>query len=144
MGPHSGSEPAAYLEDFCTDAAGVWMRFPSGWWKLLAAWVKAGTGPSSCVSLRLLVEVFRRVFLSFVLAQFALGTWYIISFALRILLSRSLCVRVAFGVQLWIFREILQLLVGAFLGSTVDTCSASVLGVWKNCTHFLRCGRLES
>ena len=25
-----------------------------------------------------------------------------------------------------------------------DTCSASVLGVWTNCTHFLRCGRLES
>ena len=48
----------------------------------LAAWVKAGTGPSSCVSLRLLVEVFRRVFVSFVLAQFALGIWYIISFVL--------------------------------------------------------------
>ena len=48
----------------------------------LAAWVKAGTGPSSSVSLRLLVEEFRRVFLSFVLAQFALGIWYIISFVL--------------------------------------------------------------
>ena len=48
----------------------------------LAAWVKAGTWPSSCVSLRLLVEEFRRVFLSFVLAQFALGIWYIISFVL--------------------------------------------------------------
>ena len=72
-------------------------------------------------------------FLSFVLAQFALGFWYIISFTLCIWQSRSLCVGVAFGVQLWIFRELLLLLVGAFLGSTVDTCSASVLGVGKNC-----------
>ena len=48
----------------------------------LAAWVKAGTGPSSCVRLRLLVEEFRRALLSFVLAQFALGIWYIISFVL--------------------------------------------------------------
>ena len=44
----------------------------------LAAWVKAG--PSSCVSLRLLLEEFLRAFLSFVLAQFALGIWYFISF----------------------------------------------------------------
>ena len=48
----------------------------------LAAGVKAGTWPSSYVSLRLLVEEFRRVFLSFVLAQFALRIWYIISFVL--------------------------------------------------------------
>ena len=54
----------------------------------LAAWVKAGTGPSSCINLRLLSEEFRRVFLSFVLAQFALGIWYIISFLLA---SRRYC-----------------------------------------------------
>ena len=36
----------------------------------------------SRVSLRLLVEEFRRVFLFFVLAQFALGIWYTISFVL--------------------------------------------------------------
>ena len=43
---HSGSEllpesspstPAAQLEGFFTDAAGVWMQFPSGWWKLLGS-----------------------------------------------------------------------------------------------------------
>ena len=34
------------------------------------------------VSLRLLLVEFLRVFLSFVLAQFALGIWYIISFVL--------------------------------------------------------------
>ena len=39
-------------------------------------------GASSCVSLRLLLEEFRRVFLSFVLAQFVLGIWFIISFVL--------------------------------------------------------------
>ena len=54
------------------------------------------------------------------------------------------CVGDAFGVLHWTFREIIDLLVCVFVGSTVDTCSASVLGVWKNCTHFLRCGRLES
>ena len=46
FGSHSGSEllpesssstPAAQLEDFFTDAAGVWMRFPGGWWKLLGS-----------------------------------------------------------------------------------------------------------
>ena len=50
--------------------------------------MKAGTGHSSCVSLRLHLEEFRRVFLSFVLAQFALGIWYIISFVLA---SGSYC-----------------------------------------------------
>ena len=51
--------------------------------------MKAGTGPSSCVSLRLLVEEFRRVFLSFVLAQFALGIWYIISLVLLAVMFRA-------------------------------------------------------
>ena len=46
LGRHSGSELlpesspstlAAQLEDFFTDAAGVWMRFPGGWWKLLGS-----------------------------------------------------------------------------------------------------------
>ena len=66
----------------CVDAVPWWLVETSGLGpRSLAAWVKAGTGPSSCVSLRLLLEEFRRVFLSFVLAQFALGIWYIISFA---------------------------------------------------------------
>ena len=33
----SPSTPAAQLEDFFKDAAGVWMRFPGGWWKLLGS-----------------------------------------------------------------------------------------------------------
>ena len=82
---NSSSTPAAQLEGFlrgrsqCLDAISRWLVEPSGLGpRSLAAWVKAGTGPSSCVSLRLLVEEFRRIFLSFVLAQFALGIWYII------------------------------------------------------------------
>ena len=31
------STPAAQLEGFFTDAAGVWMQFPSGGWKLLGS-----------------------------------------------------------------------------------------------------------
>ena len=50
----------------------------------LAAGVKARTWPKTCVSLRLLLEEFLRVFLSFVLAQFALGIWYIISVSLSL------------------------------------------------------------
>ena len=47
FGPHpmpelgadfSSSPPApAELEGFFTDAAGVWMQFPAGWWKLLGS-----------------------------------------------------------------------------------------------------------
>ena len=43
-----------------------------------------------------------------------------------------------------ILRE-MTLSVGAILGSTVDTCSATVRWwLWTYFTHFLRCGRLES
>ena len=98
-----------------------------------AAW-ETELGPSSRQS----TEALRS--LSFLFAACAVRTWNLV----KLFPSRSLCVGVACGVQHWIFREILQLLVGAILGSTVDTCSASVLGVWTNCTHFLRCGRLES
>ena len=65
------------------DAFSRWLVETSGVGpRSLAAGVKGGTWPSSCVSLRLLVEEFRRVFLSFVLEQFALGIWYTISFVL--------------------------------------------------------------
>ena len=46
LGSHSGSElppesspstPLAQPEGFFTDAAGVWMQFPGGWWKLLGS-----------------------------------------------------------------------------------------------------------
>ena len=82
---HAGGSAGGFLRgrSRCVDAISRWLVETSGLGpRSLAAWVKAGTGPSSCVSLRLLVEEFRRVFLSFVLAQFALGIWYIISFVL--------------------------------------------------------------
>ena len=46
IGPHSGSElgadftsstSSAQLDGCFTDAAGVWMQFPDGWWKLLGS-----------------------------------------------------------------------------------------------------------
>ena len=94
----------------------------------LAAWVKAGTGPSSCVSLRLLVEEFRRVFLrssplSLLLAVIVPGVW---------VLLRS--------TETWIFREMF-ISVGAMLCTTVDTCSSGAL---EEFTHFQRCGGLDS
>ena len=82
---HAGGSAGGFLRgrSRCVDAISRWLVETSGFEpRSLAAWVKAGTGPSSCVSLRLHVEEFRRVFLSFVLAQFALGIWYIISFVL--------------------------------------------------------------
>ena len=102
-------------------------------WSWCATWGAAASGQPlgrlnlghRHVSLRRLSEVCPSWLQS---SWFALGIWYIISFTLRIWQSRSLCVGVAFGVQHWIFLEILRLLVGAFLGSTVDTCSASVTG----------------
>ena len=64
----------------------------------------------------------------------------------RVLVSGShcsACLGVADEYENWILRET-TLFVGAMLGSTVDTCSASVLWLWTYFTHFLRCGRLES
>ena len=123
------------------------MQFPDGRWKLLGSdpevWWRGwwlGRGPRhasayGCCS---------KNFLSFALALFALGIWCIISF---VLVSGSLCsgrLGVAYEYENWIFREI-TVFVGAILGSTVATCSASVLWwVWTNCTHFPRCGGLES
>ena len=50
---------------------------------------------------------------------------------------------VAYVYENWILPK-MTFFVGAILGLTVDTCSASVLWLWTNFTHFLRCGRLES
>ena len=76
------------------------------------------------------------------LALFALGIWCIISV---VFVSGSLCsgrLGVAYEYEKWTFREI-TVFVGAILGSTVDTCSASVLlWLWTYLTHFLRCGGL--
>ena len=88
------------------DAVSRWLVETSGLGsRSLAAWVVAGTGLSSCVSLRMLLEEFRCVFLSFVLAQFALGIWYIVSFVLA---SGSYCsgrLGIAVEYENWIFRE---------------------------------------
>ena len=46
--------------------------------------------------------------------------------------------------EIWIFQE-MSISVGEMLGTTVDTCSASVLWwLWTYFTHFRRCGGLES
>ena len=107
---------------------------------IMAALVRPGRGPRhtsayGCSS---------KNFLSFALVLFAQGIWCIISVdlvpgshcSLRLVLRRS--------AENWISRE-MSISVGAMLGSTVDTCYASVLGwLWMNFTLFLRCGRLES
>ena len=80
---HASGSAGGFLHgrSWCVDAVSRWLVETSGLGpRSLAAWVKAGTEPSSCISLRLLLEEIRRDFLSFVLAQFALGIWYIISF----------------------------------------------------------------
>ena len=65
---------------------------------------------------------------------------------LRVLASGSSCsgcLGVAYEFENWILRET-TFFVGAMLGTTVDTCSASVLWwPWKT-VHFLRGGRLVS
>ena len=75
---------------------------------------------------------------------FTLGIWCIISV---VLVSGSLCsgrLGVADEYENEILGEI-TVFVGATLGSTVDTCSASVLWwLWTYFTHFLTCGRLKS
>ena len=101
---------------------------------IMAASVEAGTMPSSCVSLRLLLKEFPtlRSRGSHVKSG-ALFRW-------------SLCVAVLvpcvwallMSTEDWIFREILTFLRG-MLGSTVDTCSCvSTLAYGQYFTHFLR------
>ena len=98
--------------------------------------MKAGAGPSSCVSLRLLLGEFRSVFLSFVLALFALGIWCLISF---VPVSGSHCsgrlgIAEEYG-KFGLFGRCLFPLVQCF------TCLREALGEFL---HFLRGGRLES
>ena len=100
---------------------------------------EAGTMPSSCASLRLLLEEFP------VHCARAVRTLNLVHY-FRVLVSGSHfsgCLGVADEYDNWILRE-MTFFVGAMLGSTVDTCSASVLWLWTYFTHFLRCGRLES
>ena len=90
--------------------------------------MKAGTGPSSCVSLQELFEAFPD------LCARAVRTWNLVHY-FSVPVSGSHCsgrLGVAFGSEDWIFREMSSFVV-AMLGTTVDTCSASVLrGLWKN------------
>ena len=98
LGPHSGSElgcghqlihaggsAGGFLHgcSWCVDAVSRWLVGTSVLGpRCLAAWVKAGTGSSTCVSLRLLFERISSCSPVFVLAQFALGIKNIISFVL--------------------------------------------------------------
>ena len=123
------------------DAVSRWLVETSGLGpRSLAAWVKAGTGHSSCVSLRMLLEAFP------VHRARAVRTWNLVNY-FSVPVSGSRCsgrLGVAYDCENWIFRE-MTFFVVAMLGTTVDTCSASVLWrVWMIFTHFLRCGGLGS
>ena len=155
LGPHSGSElpghqlihasgsAGGFLHgcSWCVDAVSRWLVETSGLGpRSLAAWVKAGTGPSSCVSLRVLLEAFP------VICARAVRTWNLVHY-FRVPVSGSRfsgLLGVAYGCENWIFREMTSFVV-AMLGTTVDTCSASVLWrLWMNFAHFLRGGGLDS
>ena len=102
--------------------------------------MKAGTVPSSCVSLRQLLEEFLRAFLSFVLAQFALGIWYNISFVVA---SGSHCSG-CFVYESWILREMTFLRgCNAWFFSGYMFCVSTLVAL-EECSHFLRGGRLVS
>ena len=135
------------MEDFFTDAAGVWMLFPGGWWKLLGSdpddhgsLGEAGTGRSSCVSLWMLLEAFP------VLCARAVRPWNLVHY-FHVRVSGSHCfghLGVAHDCENWIFRE-MTFFVVAMHGTKVDTCSASVLWrLWMIFTHLLRCDGLGS
>ena len=113
-------------------------------------WVRLGR-PSSCASLWLLLEEFP------VPCARAVRTWNLVHyFRVHVAGSHcSGCLGVADEYENWNFWE-MTFFLGAILGSTVDTCSASVLWLlrtssWEQClvlqtyfTLFLRCGRLKS
>ena len=91
---------------------------------------ETGTGPRHASA----YGCFSKNFLSFVLALFALGIWCIISIdlvpgshcSLRLVLLRS--------TENWISRE-MSISVGAMLGSTLDTCYASVFWGYGRIAH---------
>ena len=82
----------------------------------------AGTGPSSCVSLRMLLEELP------VLCARAVRTCNLVHYfrcpSLAVFVQGVLVLLRC--LESWIFRE-MSLSMGAMLGLTVDTCSASVL-----------------
>ena len=102
---------------------------------IMADW----TMPSSCVSLRMLLEEFP------VLCARVVRIWNLVHyFVVLVLAVTDTGVWVLLSLESWIIRE-MSLSVGAMLDSTVDTCSSSVLWWLRTFfTHFLRCGGLES
>ena len=90
-------------------------------------------GPPSHVSLRRLQEEFP--FLRFLLTLIALGNlvhYFLIPSHLAV--TRHVTVCCMWNTEIRILREILRLF-GAMFGSTVDTCTASVLGAFGRITH---------
>ena len=78
---HAGGSAGGFLHgsSWCVDAVSRWLVETSGLGpRSLAAWVKAGTGPRHASA----YDYFWKPFLFFVLVQFALGVWYIISVSL--------------------------------------------------------------
>ena len=72
-----------------------------------------------------------------------LEIWHIISFRLRIWQSRSLCLGVACGVQVGFFGRSWCVTRAQKLGSTVDTCSASVAALLDE-WHLISFGEVDS
>ena len=83
-------------------------------------------------------------FLSFALALFALGSGALFPLSLYLAVFAPGVWVLLMSTKIGIFGRSLFSWV-ATLGSTVDTCSASVLlWLWTYVTHFLRCGGLGS
>ena len=92
-------------------------------------------GPSSYVSQRRTSEEF--LFVGSCSRCSHLEIWCIISLWPRIRQSGFLCLGDTCGVQIIGFFGRFCGYSGAMLGSTVDTCFASVLCLWMNYAHFL-------
>ena len=107
----------------CVDAVPWWWVETSGLGtRSLVAWVMAGTGPSSCVSLRIPVKVCP-VLLCSRCSHLESGALFPCPCIWQSLFQ---ALGVAYEYENWTFRE-MTFFVGAILGLPVDTCSASVL-----------------
>ena len=90
------------------------------------------------------LEEFLRVFLSFVLAHFALGIWYIISSFLASGSHCSGCMGVASVYESWILREMTFLRgCNAWYNSGYMFCVSTLVAL-EECIHLLRGDRLVS
>ena len=127
-------------------SAVLFLVYPLTQWHAEQSLVVAELGP---VVTRQSTEAFGRISISTLwccLRWSHLEIWRIISTTssyLTVFASVSGCCLWSTGH--WIFREILESCSCALVGSTVNTCSASVLGCfWTNGTYFLRRGGLGS